>query len=142
LLSINASVEAARAGAAGKGFSVVAQEVRALAQRSQLAAQQISRIVSGSIEEIEAGGAVAVRADEAVTRNEEKIDAVDLLMREAVLLTRAGRIETQEVLTIARSVEETMAGNVRVIDQLAQASASLRSQGDNLKRSVQHFVFG
>lgn len=142
LLSINASVEAARAGVAGKGFAVVAQEVRALAQRSQRAAQQISSIVSGSIEEIESGGATAVRADEAVRRNEEKIDAVDLLMREAVQLTRTGRSESQEVLTIARGVEESMAGNVRVIEQLAQASASLRSQGDNLKRSVQHFVFG
>jgi methyl-accepting chemotaxis protein len=142
LLSINASVEAARAGEAGRGFAVVAQEVRGLAVRSERAAQRIASIVSASIEEIEHCGLMAGRTDETVQRNEQKMGEVDTLMREAVNLTRVGRNDSQEVMTIARNVQESMSGNVRVVEQLASASASLRTQGDHLKRSLQHFNFG
>jgi methyl-accepting chemotaxis protein len=142
LLSINASMEAARAGPAGRGFAVVAHEVRALAQRSEQAAQRIGGIVSASIDEIDAGGIMAGRANDAVLANQERIEGVAALIREAVALTRTGRTESQEVRVIARGVEESMASNMRVVEQLTHASASLRTQGDELKRSVQHFVFG
>lgn len=141
LLSLNASVEAARAGAAGKGFAVVAQEVRSLAQRSEDAARRIHAIVSTSVAEIEDGNLLADRASDAVHETDQKISAVNDLVRDVVRLTQGGMSDSQEVLSIARNLEASANGNAQVVDQLSDASSALRAQGDSLKRSVQHFVF-
>lgn len=141
LLSLNASVEAARAGSAGKGFAIVAQEVRALAHRSEEAARKIHTIVNSSVNEIEEGTIMTARASEAVDHTVAAISTVDQIMVEIVQLTRAGVNESQAVLGIARNVEESAEGNARLVGQLANASTALKSQGDSLKRSVRHFVF-
>jgi methyl-accepting chemotaxis protein len=142
LLSLNASVEAARAGVAGKGFAIVAQEVRALARRSEDAARKIHTIVNSSVNVIEDGTIMTARASDAVDHTGQSITAVDQIMTDIVRLTHTGVSESQEVLGIARNVEESAEGNARLVDQLSSASTSLRSQGDSLKRSVRHFVFG
>lgn len=142
LLSINASVEAARAGGAGKGFSIVAQEVRTLAQRSEEAARRIHDIVQGSVLEIEEGHRVADRAQAAVSATEQRIDAIHALIGDIVHLTRDTQSGSQEVLSITRNASVAADGNARLVDQLSEASSALRSQGDHLKRSLQHFEFG
>ena len=142
LLSLNASVEAARAGVAGKGFAVVAQEVRDLARRSEAAAQKISEIVQASVTEIQEGGMLTQRVGDSVRLTDERVAEVSAIMGDIVRLTQTGRDQSHEVVGITRSVEESAGGNARMVDQLAHASADLREQGDNLKRSMQHFVFG
>ena len=142
LLSLNASIEAARAGTAGKGFAVVAQEVRLLAKRSEDAAHRIEAIVRASVQDIEEGGLMTDRAVEAVRLTDEKVESVNRIMDEIVRLTRASLTESQAVVRISRDVEEAAQGNARLVEQLSDASAGLRDQGDTLKRSVQHFVFG
>lgn len=142
LLSLNASVEAARAGAAGKGFAVVAQEVRGLAQRSESAAHKIAEIVKASVSEIEEGGQLTERVGESVRQTDERLAEMAGLMAEIVRLTQDGCEQSHEVVGITRQVEDSAGGNARMVEQLAHASAGLREQGDNLKRSMQHFVFG
>jgi methyl-accepting chemotaxis protein len=140
LLSLNALVEAARAGHAGKGFSVVAQEVRALAGRSERAAEQIRDILEDSVRAIEDGTRLAAAAGESVRSTEGDVQAVDSLMEAVVGLTREGMGQSQAVLGIARNVESSVSGNVQLIDQLSDAAVALRDQGESLRRSIENFV--
>jgi hypothetical protein len=66
LLALNAAVEAARAGDQGKGFSVVAEAVRSLAQRSALAAKDITHLIKDSVIKIERGAKLAQSSGESL----------------------------------------------------------------------------
>ena len=142
LLAINASVEAARAGVAGTGFAVVAQEVRALAMRSEAAGRRIQSIVESSVEEIDGGQQMSDRVGQAMVRADQELDAVSGAVAEIVTLVRSGQSQSSDVLTIAREVDDTVENNARLVSQLSDAAAELRDEGDSLKRSVQHFELG
>jgi methyl-accepting chemotaxis protein len=140
LLALNALVEAAHAGPHGKGFAVVAQEVRSLALRNEEAARAIRGIISSSITEIEECHRMTERTSEAVHTTDQRIEAVHRSMGDIVRQTERGMHESQQVMSLTRQVEASIGGNAQLVDQLSNASAALRSQGETLRRSVQRFV--
>jgi methyl-accepting chemotaxis protein len=112
-LALNAGVEAARAGDKGKGFGVIASEVRALSQRSAQAAQNIAEIIRQSEEEIEVGvqsvkdcvgalGVVTISTDTIA----QEIEDVALASRSQS--TRIGAIRTA-LLDLETAMEKTSA---------------------------------
>lgn len=112
LLSLNAAIEAARAGEAGRGFSVVAEEVRKLAEDSAAASEQIQNLIGQIQNEIKGTG-------------EATRQATDVVGRGSHLMDEAG----QALSTIMQSTEAA----AEVIDEI---SKNLTKQSDSLKEMV------
>ncbi len=82
LLALNAAIEAARAGEHGKGFAVVAAEVRKLAERSQVAAGEIGKLSSSSVDVAENAGAMLNRLVPDIQKTSELVQEISASSKE------------------------------------------------------------
>ena len=139
ILALNASVEASKAGEAGRGFAIVAQEVRTLATRGAASARRISDIVARSTDDIELGGELADATGKALAEADVHIDHIHVAMDDVAALTRSGNVETAAILAQLTALENDSTQNLRMVELLATASESLRSQGERLAHKVGQF---
>lgn len=142
ILALNASVEASKAGEAGRGFAVVAQEVRSLALRSAEAARRIGSIVATSGAAVEQSSLLAEEAGKVITESDEHIDRIHSAMGDVSTHTREGQKESGDILEQVRELRETTEKNLGLVEQLANASHSLRSHGERLTHRLSHFKLG
>lgn len=125
MLSLNASIEAARAGDMGKGFAVVATQVGALAARSAQAAKETNELIMNSINAVEDGRAITDQTVEAfgiVVENIEQTDheiagITDMVRQNVNIVSHA----VSQIDRIANVVED----NVRISQTTRQASANM-----------------
>ncbi|OQX26452.1 MAG: hypothetical protein BWK80_10395 [Desulfobacteraceae bacterium IS3] len=119
LLSVNASIEAAKAGEHGKGFAVVAQEVKSLADQSKEATNQVRSILS----DIQKATSAAVMATERGSKAVESGVHLSSQLGESVgILSRSVMDSAQAAVQIAASSQEQLIG----MDQLAQAMENIK----------------
>jgi methyl-accepting chemotaxis protein len=128
LLALNAAIEAARAGEAGRGFAVVADEVRRLAERSKAAAAQIATLVEGAMAQSQA----TVSAVETRTQQLALWLAMLGAMAEAGGKVQVAILEQRSSVEQAVNAIEQISLNSRSVAATAQQIAAAASEQDEL----------
>ncbi|MCI8513742.1 MAG: methyl-accepting chemotaxis protein [Lachnospiraceae bacterium] len=139
ILALNASVEAVRAGAAGSGFSVVADEVRNLAAKSTEAAQDTSSLIHHSIQDVKTGTESTNLAVSAMQVISDCIQAIKTLMDEIA----AASVQQSEMITLVengiREISNVVQANSAAAEKSADVSKELSSQARTLNNLINRF---
>lgn len=167
LLSLNASIEAARAGDAGKGFAVVAQEIRVLSDNTNTELENIKQIISSLVEEcrycVQASGTIVednakqkeeIRAvldefselDEQIQKTAEKADEIEELVTAMIELnddiTKSSNSLTDVSAANAAATEE-MNANIEELNAMmngvAEMAGHMNDESDGLKKALSFF---
>ncbi len=167
LLSLNASIEAARAGDAGKGFAVVAQEIRVLSDNTNTELENIKQIISSLVEEcrycVQASGTIVednakqkeeIKAvldefgalDEQIQKTAEKADEIEELVTAMIELnddiTKSSNSLTDVSAANAAATEE-MNANIEELNAMmngvAEMAGHMNAESDGLKEALSFF---
>jgi methyl-accepting chemotaxis protein len=139
LLALNAGVEAARAGEAGRGFSVVANEVRALAQRSSDAANEIKGLITDSSAFVEQGVELVASTGNELRSITESVSTISDHVEGISSNAREQSASLAEVNTGVAQLDRVTQQNAAMVSQANDAGRTLRDEANAMAQSIAVF---
>lgn len=153
LLALNAAIEAARAGEQGRGFAVVADEVRALAERTTRATKEISEMIKAiqnetkqaiiSMEEgvkgTERGATEAAQLETSLNEILEQISSVSMQVSQIATAAEEQTATTSEISNNMHQITDVVRDTARGANESASAATQMNSNAEELQRLVRQF---
>ncbi|MEQ4963013.1 methyl-accepting chemotaxis protein [Enterobacter hormaechei] len=142
ILALNAAVEAARAGISGKGFSVVASEVRGLSHKTAESAKSIKSLIEMTHDNISQGARLVLEARanmSEILSGAEKIEQLTGSVKLATSEQEKGVCQIAQALSELEKVNQT---NVVVVEELSMSSTVLGTVANELDRKTSHIKLG
>lgn len=136
LLALNAAIEAARAGEQGRGFAVVADEVRNLAQRSAQAARDTAALIEDASGRARDGGAKVARVESSITAITESSAKVKALVDEISVASRQQAQGIDQVTQAITQMERVTQTTAATAEESAAASQELNAQAEQSTAAV------
>jgi methyl-accepting chemotaxis protein len=153
LLALNAAIEAARAGEQGRGFAVVADEVRALAQRTTKATREIGEMIKAiqvetrsavaameqGVSEVETGTVEAANSGQALQEILEQINAVSMQISQVATAAEEQTATTGEISHNIHQITDVVQATAQGAHETAAAANQLEQLAGELQRTVAQF---
>ena len=153
LLALNAAIEAARAGEQGRGFAVVADEVRALAERTTKATREIGEMIKAiqketkgaviameeGVSEVEKGTSSSIKSGEALEMILNQINDVTLQVNQIATAAEEQTATTSEITSNIHRIASVVHTTSQGAAETTAASASLSHESEQLQNIVRKF---
>jgi len=153
LLALNAAIEAARAGEQGRGFAVVADEVRALAERTTKATREIGEMIKSvqsetklavevmnqGVSNVTKGADEAVQSGTAITEILNHIDQVTSQINQIATAAEEQTATTQEITTNIQQIADSVEMSARSSQEISHAASQLSRLSVELQTTLEKF---
>jgi methyl-accepting chemotaxis protein len=153
LLALNAAIEAARAGEQGRGFAVVADEVRALAERTTRATKEIGEMIKAiqketreavaamvlGVRQVETGTIEAAKSGVALQDILQQVNDVAMQVNQIATAAEEQTATTSEISSNMQQITEVVQLTSQGANESAMAAAQLSGNAEELQRLVQQF---